>query len=258
MVPKTGPMPLSAQRFITLSTSSSFPEPLGPLMIRGVPLLLRIESTDSWTSCKQLQSLISVSGESPPSKVLFGGHGRRTAMFWPDLFDITLKTKLTFDGHSKRSTESGSATAGAAGSAVDCAGICGLKMLILFSLPLTRIGLNFKNVKSLWQRLKVVSSTRTLFAAALLMSLAERLTVSPITVYSRRVLLPTMPQYTRPVVMPMRPVSSICIMSWLIARDAQQARRGSSMCTSGGKPNTKRNSSPLSSTRNLLRLPSSL
>mmetsp|Transcript_115093 Transcript_115093/g.326487 ORF Transcript_115093/g.326487 Transcript_115093/m.326487 type:complete len:218 (-) Transcript_115093:228-881(-) len=104
----------------------------------------------------------------------------------------------------------------------------------------------------------VAWSTRTQFCPAWPMSLADRFTTSPSTVYSRRVSLPTTPHQHIPVAMPARPTrfSSRNVSQKRVA--ASTALRGSSVkWFSGGSPKHASSTMPLSSTRNLLTLPSS-
>jgi hypothetical protein len=85
---------------------------------------------------------------------------------------------------------------------------------------------------------------------------AERLTQSPSTEYSLRVVEPTTPQNAVPVVMPHdaeRPSFSSAAQR---LSDASTARSESFSCARGGRPQTAMRVDPLSSIRNLFTLPS--
>mmetsp|Transcript_2621 Transcript_2621/g.4961 ORF Transcript_2621/g.4961 Transcript_2621/m.4961 type:complete len:261 (+) Transcript_2621:2425-3207(+) len=87
---------------------------------------------------------------------------------------------------------------------------------------------------------------------------ADRLTVSPRTLYSLLPRLPTTPQKARPVVIPMLGRRSCwCKASWM-AFPATTALTASSSCASGGRPNTAMRVLPLSSIKNLFNDPSYL
>ena len=92
------------------------------------------------------------------------------------------------------------------------------------------------------------------FAACI--SRADKLTTLPMTVYSRRLALPIVPQNARPVVTPIDECWPASLSTRCIANAARTALSGSSGCPSGGKPRTAISDAPLSSTLILLTLPS--
>mmetsp|Transcript_69138 Transcript_69138/g.202464 ORF Transcript_69138/g.202464 Transcript_69138/m.202464 type:complete len:266 (-) Transcript_69138:1409-2206(-) len=124
-------------------------------------------------------------------------------------------------------------------------------------LPFREMAPSGRNSRKLWHASCVAASTRTVPAIAFAMRRAERLTVSPSTVYSLRRALPTTPHQQVPVATPACPArpSSCRVSQSRVA--VSTARMGSSVkWFTGGRPKTTSRTMPLSSTMNLLMLPS--
>ncbi len=86
--------------------------------------------------------------------------------------------------------------------------------------------------------------------------LADKLTTAPSKVYSRRNELPTSPQYTRPLVIPIQQCTCCRCSASASINDAFTASTASFGCCNGGIPNAHTAITPLSSIRNLLTDPS--
>ena len=134
---------------------------------------------------------------------------------------------------------------------------CGSKIATGLALPL-----DLDRIEPIEDNLARCAPLRLLVAqdterGALAINRAERSTTSPRTVYSIHPLgTAADAAVLLPVVTPKRPMSSSLLKNCTNSALPSTARVGSSGWTSGGSPKTNKNRRPLSSTRNLLSVPS--
>lgn len=130
----------------------------------------------------------------------------------------------------------------------------GSKIVIESAIPRSVTLLPASKPRSDWAARCVAASVMT-DPSASSMSRAALFTTLPIIVYSERRSLPTVPQKTRPVAMPIEVLSPIPRRSDAIRMALFTARAGLSSWLSGGSPNAVSRVAPFSSMLILSMLP---